>query len=306
METRRSNNGYLVAGLLLILLGGVFLVATFGVAGLNWDTIWPVFIMLVGLGPLVTAFTEHQDDPRRRALPVMISSFLLMLGVFFFATTLEYFSWSDQGKLWPVYIIIIGIAALAGYLASGLNRFEYLATGIVLSLVGGGFLAATLFGALDNIHWAWFDNISTWFEGSWAATWWPIFPIAVGLILLAASAMTHNLSVRGSLAFLGTIPLLVGVFFLATTLEYISADDQGRLWPVYPLIVGVASLAAYFASKGEQRSYLFSAGLFGAVGVVFLPVNLISEDMAGQVWPLFLIIGGGLLLLFQRPRHLTR
>ena len=80
-----------------------------------------------------------------------------------------------------------------------------------------------------------------------------MFPIAVGLVFLVASSLTYNPVMRSSLAFVGTIPLLVGIFFQAITLEFISWEDQGRLWPIYPLIVGVASLAAYSHQTGSTR-----------------------------------------------------
>jgi hypothetical protein len=306
VRTQRLNNSQVVTGSLLIMLGVVFLIATLGVAGLSWGTIWPLFIMLVGLGPIMSMFVEKYDNPKQRALPIMISSCLLMLGLFFFATTLNYVTWEDQGRLWPVYIIIIGSAALVGYFVSGLSRYGYLATGMLLLLMGGSFLAATLSGFFYDINWVWFDNIDRWFDADWAAQWWPLFPIVFGLALLVISALSRNVGARSGPAVMGTILLLVGIFFQVTTLRLISWEDQGRLWPIYPLIVAVASLVGYFVSGGEYKAFLVPAAICGVVGLVFLPATLINESLAGQVWPLFLILAGVLLLITQRSRHVTR
>src|SRR5215217_5361702 len=127
METRPVNNGInnginngsVVPGLLLILLGVAFMVATLGVYDFNWGNTWPAFPIVLGITFIVQAFTAEED---RRANLVGAGTTLVLLGVFFFATTLGYVGWGEQGTLWPFYVIIPGVAALAAYAASGLRR----------------------------------------------------------------------------------------------------------------------------------------------------------------------------------------
>jgi hypothetical protein len=73
---------------------------------------------------------------------------------------------------------------------------------------------------------------------------------------------------------------------------------------VFPLIVGVAFFAAYFASGRQQWYYLIPASACTLVAVVFggLLWSGASYSVLGQVWPIFLIIAG-VLLLFGNMRR---
>jgi hypothetical protein len=279
------------------MFGLIFLAVTTGVAGLNWSNVWPAFLLMFGIEPVLQAILDREVSPRRRGWLAAYGSFFLMLGVYFFTITLGAFSWSQQETQWPLYLIILGVAALIGYFASGLRQNGYLAGGLSATLLGGGLLAATLSGLLINLRWQWFEDMVRWFGPDWETTWWPVFPIITGLVLLIFSAIADSPGLRSGLALPGTIALLTGGFFLATTLGAISWEDQGRLWPLYPFIVGVANVVAYFASDARQRIYLILGGAFGAVGAVFLSLNFISGDLAGQLWPLILIVVGALLFV---------
>jgi hypothetical protein len=47
---QRRGNGWLLAGLGLILVGGYFLLRTFGLLEwLTWDLVWPSILILIGL-----------------------------------------------------------------------------------------------------------------------------------------------------------------------------------------------------------------------------------------------------------------
>ena len=102
--------------------------------------------------------------------------------------------------------------------------------------------------------------------------------------------------------------LLLGTFFFATTTGVLSWSDQGSLWPIYPLIVGVAFFAAYFASGREQAGYLVPGAILSLVGLVFLGITLTgaSYDYIGKIWPIFLIIAGVILLVGPRLRWTER
>jgi hypothetical protein len=120
-----------------------------------------------------------------------------------------------------------------------------------------------------------------------------------GVIVLVQAAAADNPKHRAGLVLGGTIPFLLGVFFFATTLGILSWSDQGTLWPVYPLVVGVAFFAAYLASGRKQAGYLVPAVVLTGVGVVFLGVLQIAGSYAaiGKLWPIFLIIAGVLMLV---------
>jgi hypothetical protein len=215
---------------------------------------------------------------------------LLLLGAGYFTVTLGVFSWSDQERLWPFYLIMLGIGLLAGYVASGFQRNGYLFTGLTLPLLGGALLPLTISRLLYD--WAPFLALNKWFNEDWEETWWPIFPIATGAVLLVVAALATTARARSNLLFFGLVPLLLGGFFLITTLGLISWEDQGRLWPVYPLVVGVGSLAAHFAMGEKERFNLVSGLVLCGVGLFFLPITLLNETLMAQLWPLLIIVVG--------------
>jgi steroid 5-alpha reductase family enzyme len=162
--------------------------------------------------------------------------------------------------------------------------------GVMLVLLGIVFFAVTQ--GVFNVSWG---NI------------WPVFPMLAGVFLLGLAFTQPNNATRSGLVFAGTIPFLIGIFFFLTTTGILDTRARGDLWPVYPLIVGVAFLGAYFASNMQQRYYLFPAAILFAVGGVFLILKLTdtSYSYIGKLWPLALIILG-VAMLFPRLRRVER
>jgi hypothetical protein len=169
METRTQNYASMVGGIVLILLGIIFFAVTQGAFDLNWGSIWPIFPMLAGLGLIMLGFTT--ESPQSRGALVFSGSIPLLVGAFFFATTTGIFSRGDQGTLWPVYPLIVGVAFFAGYLASGMRNVYFLIPGAMLVLVSLVFFAVTLTDSYDLL-----------------GKLWPIFLIAAGVLILVAPA----------------------------------------------------------------------------------------------------------------------
>ena len=160
------------------------------------------------------------------------------------------------------------------------------AVGVLLILLGLVFFVVTQ-GAFD-LNWR---------------TAWPIFPMVAGVFLLVLAFLSPEPWRRSSLVLAGTVPLLVGLFFFSRTTGFVT-DEMSKLWPVFPLIVGAAFFAAYLASEGRARYYLVPAGILAVVGLVFGAILWTggSYSILGQIWPVFLIIAG-VLLLFGNMRR---
>jgi hypothetical protein len=168
MDTKENNYGGAIGGAILIVLGLVFLAATQGFFSLDWGTIWPLFPMLAGAAGLAQAFlVEDRNRPAGLVLGGMIP---LLVGAFFFATTMGLISWSDQGTLWPVYPLIVGVAFFAAYFVSGREQPAYLVPGAILSLVALVFLGIMLTGSSYSL----------------IGRFWPLFLIIAGVLLLIA------------------------------------------------------------------------------------------------------------------------
>lgn len=166
METRQVTNGTTIAGIVLILLGIVFFVATQGVFDLNWGTIWPVFPILAGVGILAIAFTA--DTNAARSGLVIGGTIPLLVGAFFFAITLGLFQWGDMGTLWPVFPIIVGLAFLAAYFAGDREQPGLLWPAAIIGITGLVFLAITGTSVGYGV----------------IAQLWPLLLIAAGVLML--------------------------------------------------------------------------------------------------------------------------
>jgi hypothetical protein len=138
---------------------------------------------------------------------------------------------------------------------------------------------------------------------------WPIFVLVPGLAALVGYALGEDH--EPGLAFIGTAATLLGVFFFMTTLGIggLETSDMGRLWPVYPLIAGIAFVVQWIASGFKDWGALIPAGIALIIGVVGLGAVVLGEtatfvNLLIRGWPLILIlIGLGLLVgYFVNPR----
>jgi hypothetical protein len=126
---------------------------------------------------------------------------------------------------------------------------------------------------------------------------WPLFPMLGGVAFFVAYAVSEEKD--PGMIFLGTGALLVGLFFFGFTLGVWEWGEMSVLWPVFPLIGGVAFLAFFFAQGWSRDPGLLGLSLAAlAVGVVGL---LITHELLGRdivkYWPLLLVLVGATGLL---------
>jgi len=156
-------------------------------------------------------------------------------------------------------------------------------TGLGLIALGVGFLVATVAG--------------------WEK-YWPIFPMLGGLAFLAAYVGS---GFRASgFVFVGVAATLIGLFFFGFTLGVWEWEEMADLWPIFPLIAGVAFIATFLAERARDWGTL-GVGLAGiVVGIVGLAYTIGGlESDIWKYWPVLLILIGvfGLLTgLFSRRR----
>jgi hypothetical protein len=105
---REAWGGFGIGGLVLIVVGVVFLLRNFGLPlPENW---WSVFLFIPGIGLLFGAWTVYQRD--HAASPAALAmggagTGLIVLGIGFLLG-------ADVGKFWPVILIAVGIVVLVG------------------------------------------------------------------------------------------------------------------------------------------------------------------------------------------------
>lgn len=103
MKTQRKNFGQWLVGIIILLIGIVFLIENF--YGIEiWENVWlfwPVIFILWGLVELLS----------RKS--IFFGLILLAIGIIFLLKNLELYQWPDYiWKYWPVIIIALGIDQL--------------------------------------------------------------------------------------------------------------------------------------------------------------------------------------------------
>ena len=106
-QSSRDNNSWM-AGVAIIAVGIIFLVSNFTDFYLNnW---WAIFILIPGLYSFAKAWSMRKEDGRwsNRARGSLIGGLAITLVAAIFLFGL------DWGKVWPLFLILGGIAALLG------------------------------------------------------------------------------------------------------------------------------------------------------------------------------------------------
>lgn len=114
MSTTTINTGRLVAGLVLVVIGALFLLDQTGAINAgnvigNW---WPVAIIAIGFSQLIVS-------PRAFVGPAII----MLIGLFLLGSTLDVYNVNVWAVIWPAIIIVIGVSVLFGRSAQlGVNK----------------------------------------------------------------------------------------------------------------------------------------------------------------------------------------
>lgn len=109
-SNRPRKRGGVGAGVVLIVLGLTLLAAQF-IPGASWAELWPLIIVALGFGQMVTPGWGEE----RGIMRVMDGIGTMLIGFVFLGCTLGYIAWSVWFvllTLWPVLLIAAGIAVI--------------------------------------------------------------------------------------------------------------------------------------------------------------------------------------------------
>lgn len=141
-----ESNMMLLGG--LIIFTGLLLLATTNQwIGLSARDSWPISLLLPGVALFIIGLRVKGSV--LRALLVFLGTMHALLGAFFFIFTLGALPWSDMSNLWPVCILILGLAFLVTYRLSDKKTGKLLVPGIVLS--GSALVALLLLQLNGNV-----------------------------------------------------------------------------------------------------------------------------------------------------------
>jgi hypothetical protein len=133
---------------------------------------------------------------------------------------------------------------------------------------------------------------------------WPLFPLLGGLAFLVGYVASgfHE----SGFVFVGVLATLLGLFFFGFSLGFWEWANMRRLWPVFPLIGGIAFVALFVAERARDGGTLGVGCAAVIVGVAGLGVTYGYVGASiWRLWPLLLIVAGvialvGALLQFLR------
>jgi hypothetical protein len=103
------NRSSWAVGAVLILLGILFVIKD--ITGFSLDNWWALFILIPAIGSLVTAYQMWERNDRRFTAATQGP---LWGGVMLLAVTAVFLFGLDWGKVWPFFLILIGIGAILG------------------------------------------------------------------------------------------------------------------------------------------------------------------------------------------------
>src|SRR6188768_450029 len=91
----------------------------------------------------------------------------------------------------------------------------------------------------------------------------------------------------------GLLLILIGAWLLASTLG-VPLPDLSQLWPLVPLVFGLAALVQYFAEGRRSEGLVFTGVAAALLGAFFLAITLgpLEWRDLGRYWPVFILIGG--------------
>ena len=167
--TQKQTAASLIGGLILIGLGGLFLLGNL-ISVDFWGVLWPLFIVAFGIAFFV-GMVAGGKTAGGLAIP---GSMFVVLGLIFLAQQLLG-HWESWSYAWSLFVFGgIGIGLLINSWWSDkpqLKRSGYtmIALGLIFFLVFGTFFEA-LFGLFGI--------------GFTGATWWPLVLIVVGVLLI--------------------------------------------------------------------------------------------------------------------------
>ncbi|TFH00910.1 MAG: hypothetical protein E4H13_06240 [Calditrichales bacterium] len=144
----------MVVGVGLIILGILFMSENFGYLSFDFENVWPVFVLLGGIGFWIGFFQD-----RKNVGLLMPANILIIYGGMFLYCSLT--GWEVMGTLWPLFLIGPGIGFFMMYLMGEREKGLLIPAGI---LAGIGLLFFLSHGGVMR--------------------YWPVILIGIGIYLV--------------------------------------------------------------------------------------------------------------------------
>lgn len=164
MDNRRPS---IWPGLILVIIGAVLLLYNLDIFNFGWHELYPIILMGIG----VLFFTSIIGKRHKGA--VFPGTILFLLGLFYFLRNYEIIPYYYMREVWPVILIIVGLAFFAVFLTNPRDWGQLIPAGTLLVL-GIGFLLREL-------------NIIRWNIWQAIRDYWPTILIVIGAGIILGS-----------------------------------------------------------------------------------------------------------------------
>ena len=101
-QKKRGQGGGSVLGIILVIVGGLWLLDNIGMIDFRFRDWWPLIIIAIGLADLVNS----------RRISNFSAWFFIVLGGLFLLSTNDIIGWDEIWKYWPVALILIGLSLI--------------------------------------------------------------------------------------------------------------------------------------------------------------------------------------------------
>lgn len=114
---------------------------------------------------------------------------------------------------------------------------------------------------------------------------WPAIPIVIGLMMLLKIKTDYGV------VFPATILIGVGTIFYIDNLQLLGPGiNMGQLWPLFPIVVGLAFVALYAFKPGDW-GVLIPAAACLITGSVFMSMQQMKNVMIYVIAPVIIVVG---------------
>jgi hypothetical protein len=172
-RTPRYPNKLLVIGVVVLIAGGVLLMANLGSFTLP-ASLWPLPLLAAGLVFLYLAYVRGRSS--RYILPGM----LLTLGGLFFLLVETVLGWGALERIWPAFMLITGLSMLAwGLRLKPSARTTIIVPGVFIAALGLLLFPFSLQHQPGGL-------------AAFVGRWWPLVLVVIGLVLVTSFFSTRK------------------------------------------------------------------------------------------------------------------
>ena len=111
-------------GLFLLLIGGLLILANFGVIEIAWDNLWPLFLLIPGIFFELSYFISRKD-----AGLLVPGGILITYGLLFLVNV--NYGWHLMDNLWPIFPLGVAIGLFQLFLFGGREKGLLIPVGIL-------------------------------------------------------------------------------------------------------------------------------------------------------------------------------